>query len=85
VSLKTELPHSLEAIDITDEEHGMWFSKYKYDIPVLHINNQYWIKHRLEEDEARGGLQQAMEGDFVAKDGEPDAGEMERRQAQRQQ
>lgn len=62
----------------------MWFSKYKYDIPVLHIDNQFWIKHRLEEGVAREGLKQAIEGTFTAQSGEPDAGEMERRQAERQ-
>ena len=80
VSLKTELPHSLSAVDITDAEHEMWFSKYKYDIPILHIDGQYWTKHRLDEDEARDGLQLAIQGDFLPRDGEPDAGEMERRQ-----
>lgn len=63
----------------------MWFSKYQYDIPVLHIGGQYWIKHRLEEAEAREGLNQAIEGNFHARSGEPDAAEMERRQAERQQ
>lgn len=84
MTLRTELPHSLEAIDITDEQHSEWFSKYKYDIPVLHISNRYWIKHRIDEDEARKGLQQAINGEFVARQGEPDAGEMERRQAERE-
>ena len=84
-SLRSEHPHSLEAVDITDDEHEMWFSKYKYDIPVLHIDDQYWTKHRLEEDEARAGLQKAIQGNFVARDGDPDAGEMERRQAERHQ
>ena len=85
MSLKTELPHSLNAVDITDAEHESWFSKYKYDIPILHINGQYWTKHRLDEDEARDALQLAIQGDFVPRDGEPDAGEMERRQAERRQ
>jgi hypothetical protein len=31
-------PHSLEQIDITDPEHEMWYDKYKYDIPVLHVS-----------------------------------------------
>mmetsp|Transcript_38470 Transcript_38470/g.114798 ORF Transcript_38470/g.114798 Transcript_38470/m.114798 type:complete len:160 (+) Transcript_38470:1-480(+) len=31
-------PHSLEAVDITDEDHAQWLAKYKYDIPVLHLD-----------------------------------------------
>jgi hypothetical protein len=83
VPLRDELPHSLEAVDITDNGHEVWFSKYKYDIPVLHIGEQYWTKHRLDEDEAREGLTLAIQGAFKPSDGEPDAGEMERRQAER--
>jgi glutaredoxin len=82
-TLRTELPHTLKAVDITDHEHDLWFSKYKYDIPVLHVGGQYWIKHRLNEEEARLGLKEAMEGAFLKRNGEPDAGEMEKRQAER--
>lgn len=76
---KEEYNHSLRAIDITDDEHQDWYSKYKYDIPVLHIDGQYWIKHRLSEDEAITGLQEAKEGTFSSPPGEPDADKMERR------
>ena len=31
--VKETHPHTLRRIDITDEEHAEWFSKYKYDIP----------------------------------------------------
>ena len=84
-SLRDELPHSLEAIDITDVGHEDWYEKYKYDIPVLHVGDQYWIKHRLSEEEAREGLREARMGQFVVRNGEPDAGKMERRQAERQE
>ena len=39
-------PHTLEAVDITDPSHQEWWEKYKYDIPVLHIDGMYWAKHR---------------------------------------
>ena len=39
-------PHTLEAVDITDAEHAQWWDRYKYDIPVLHVNQAYWAKHR---------------------------------------
>ena len=82
-SLREELPHSLEAVDITDIGHENWYEKYKYDIPVLHVGDQYWSKHRLSDDEAREGLREARMGQFVVRKGEPDAGKMERRQAER--
>ena len=43
-SASAEQPHTLVAVDITDADKTEWWSKYKYDIPVLHINNIYWAK-----------------------------------------
>eukprot|EP00747_Dinoflagellata_sp_TGD_P169147 gnl/TRDRNA2_/TRDRNA2_197343_c0_seq1.p1 gnl/TRDRNA2_/TRDRNA2_197343_c0~~gnl/TRDRNA2_/TRDRNA2_197343_c0_seq1.p1 ORF type:complete len:207 (-),score=30.15 gnl/TRDRNA2_/TRDRNA2_197343_c0_seq1:20-640(-) len=68
-------PHSLQAVDITDDNQQAWFSKYKYDIPVLHINGQFWAKHRLSADEAIAGLQAAIDGAFVSPPGEPEGSE----------
>ena len=83
ILVQSDLPHTLEQVDIMDPEHEEWFGKYKYDIPVLHINNQYWIKHRIDEEEARRGIRQAREGTFVERSGEPNAAAMELRQAER--
>lgn len=49
----------------------------RYDIPVLHINEIYWTKHRLTADEATDGLKEASEGDFEVRQGEPDASRLE--------
>ena len=38
-SASAERPHTLQAVDITDADKAEWWAKYKYDIPVLHINN----------------------------------------------
>jgi len=83
-SVEPELPHRLVAVDITDDENSEWFSKYKYDIPVLHVGDKYWVKHRLSPEDAREGLAKARSNSFnTANEGEPNAGEMERRQAER--
>lgn len=73
-----EIPHSLDQIDITDEAHSEWQAKYKHDIPVCHLNGQYWLKHRTTAGEVRAGLLEAVEGKFVAQPGEPNAEAMER-------
>jgi glutaredoxin len=82
-SVRADVPHSLVAVDITDKEHALWYDKYKWDIPVLHVGDRYWTKHRITEDEARKGLIEASTGLFVARAGEPDAAAMERKQAER--
>jgi len=82
-TLREEQPHSLSAIDITDPDKTEMFDKYKWDIPVLHMDGKYWTKHRLDVDEAKDALIQARTGDFVEQDGEPNAAEMEKRMEER--
>ena len=36
-----------EFIDASDNKD--WYNKYKYDIPVIHINGSYLMKHRVNE------------------------------------
>lgn len=73
-------PHSLTQMDITDNDQARWWQRYKYDIPVLHVNGQYWSKHRLTIDQARQGLAAAQDGTFTSPPGEPNAAAMERKQ-----
>ena len=81
-TLKTTHPHSLYAIDITDEDNkSIWYNKYKYDIPVLHMNHVYWTKHRLTVEEAIMAIEEVRNSDdgvsFMMREGEPDAGRLE--------
>ena len=76
-AVRETYPHSLDQIDITDREHRDWFDRYKYDIPVLHINGMYWTKHRLSREEAEQTLQDVLKGDFKSPKGEPNAGKSE--------
>jgi len=76
--LRPQAPHSLVAVDITDAENKAWFERYKYDIPVLHVNGAYWAKHRLTEAEARAALAEARDGAFMERPGQPDAGRLKR-------
>lgn len=79
VAIVDDHPHTLMQIDITDEEHVEWFNRYKFDIPVLHMNDIYWTKHRLSVDEAVGAMKEALQGNFSLREGEPNAIKQERR------
>ena len=35
---------------IDDPANTEWFTKYQYDIPVIHLNNQFIMKHRVDEE-----------------------------------
>lgn len=75
-------PHTLKAVDITDEEHRDWFDRYQYDIPVLHINGIYWAKHRISTDAALEALAAADRGELQPQSGEPNAAEYEMGEAE---
>ena len=37
----------IEVIDIGDEKNSLWLEKYKYDIPVIHLNGKFLMKHKV--------------------------------------
>lgn len=78
VGLKDAHPHSLTAVDITDEANKEWWDRYKYDIPVLHLGGKYWTKHRLDMKEAVSALKEERQGEFAERKGQPNAAAMER-------
>lgn len=82
-NIRYDYPHSLEAIDITDEDKTDIYDMYKWDIPVLKINDIYWTKHRLEEKEAINAIVTATKGEFLEQKGEPNAAAMEKRMSER--
>lgn len=38
----------LQEVDITLPENSAWYDKYKYDIPVFHLNGKFLMKHRVD-------------------------------------
>lgn len=52
--VKLDIAFELKEIDITLDEK--LFEKYKYDIPVVHINGIIAFKHRIDELEFRKKL-----------------------------
>eukprot|EP00795_Rhopilema_esculentum_P005908 gene5908-11246_t len=46
----------IEVIDIGDEKNSLWFEKYKYDIPVIHLNGKFLMKHKVFD----GALEDAI-------------------------
>lgn len=35
-------------MDISLPENKEWYKKYRYDIPVFHLNGQFLMKHRVD-------------------------------------
>jgi len=76
-SVAEESPHTLELVDIEDPEHLSWFERYKYDLPILRLNDMYWTCSRLTTNEAKAGIFAATAGFFVQGRNEPNAKQME--------
>ena len=38
----------LQQVDISLPENRVWFDRYKWDIPVFHLNGQFVMKHRVD-------------------------------------
>jgi thiol-disulfide isomerase/thioredoxin len=77
VTVSEEYPHSLLQKDITDDSD--LYERYKFDIPVLHLDGKYWTKHRLTIEDARNAMTKAREGTFESPPGEPNAAKFERK------
>ncbi|XP_018420560.1 PREDICTED: glutaredoxin-like protein C5orf63 homolog [Nanorana parkeri] len=37
----------LEQVDITLPDNSTWYDRYKYDIPVFHLNGQFLMMHSV--------------------------------------
>ena len=38
---------SFKEVDITLPENKTWFNKYRYDIPVFHLQGEYLMRHKV--------------------------------------
>ncbi|XP_058022458.1 glutaredoxin-like protein C5orf63 homolog isoform X1 [Ahaetulla prasina] len=47
---------TLEEIDITLPNHSVWLEKYKYEIPVFHLNGKFLMKHRVDTQKLENHL-----------------------------
>ena len=63
-SVRAVAPHTLVAVDITAEGNGEWWDRYKYDIPVLHVDGKYWAKHRVAAGDAIDALEDLVDGEY---------------------
>uniref|UniRef100_A0A8C7Z736 Chromosome 5 open reading frame 63 n=1 Tax=Oryzias sinensis TaxID=183150 RepID=A0A8C7Z736_9TELE len=40
--------HILSQVDITLPDNRLWWDRYRWDIPVFHLNGQFVMKHRVD-------------------------------------
>ncbi|XP_046523851.1 glutaredoxin-like protein C5orf63 homolog isoform X1 [Equus quagga] len=47
----------LQEVDITLPENSAWYERYKFDIPVFHLNGQFLMMHRVNISKLEKHLQ----------------------------
>ncbi|KAK2509989.1 hypothetical protein MC885_010688 [Smutsia gigantea] len=47
----------LQEVDITLPENSAWYERYKFDIPVFHLNGQFLMMHRVNISKLESHLQ----------------------------
>ena len=48
-TVHTHTQFTLKEVYIDAPGNEDWWERYKYDIPVFHINGEYLMKHRVNE------------------------------------
>ncbi|KAM9842455.1 glutaredoxin-like protein C5orf63 homolog [Aulostomus maculatus] len=49
----------LQQVNIERPENRVWYDRYKWDIPVFHLNGHFVVKHRVDLDLLDKLLQEA--------------------------
>ncbi len=49
---------TISYIDIEEPENRDWWEKYKYDIPVFHLNGEFLMKHHVDKNVVEAKLKQ---------------------------
>ncbi|XP_036884426.1 glutaredoxin-like protein C5orf63 homolog isoform X2 [Sturnira hondurensis] len=47
----------LQEVDITLPENSTWYERYKFDIPVFHLNGKFLMMHRVNISKLEKQLQ----------------------------
>ncbi|KAM5262018.1 glutaredoxin-like protein C5orf63 homolog isoform 2-T6 [Hipposideros larvatus] len=50
-------PYKNREVDITLPENSAWYERYKFDIPVFHLNGQFLMMHRVNISKLEKQLQ----------------------------
>nr|KAF6439929.1 hypothetical protein HJG63_001896 [Rousettus aegyptiacus] len=53
----------LQEVDITLPENSAWYERYKFDIPVFHLNGQFLMMHRVNISKLEKQLQKLEQQD----------------------
>eukprot|EP01080_Neovahlkampfia_damariscottae_P005508 gene5508-9325_t len=59
--IQVKVPFQLQEIDITQKGNEKYFELYKYDIPVIFVNNKEACRHKINETVLRKALEENVQ------------------------
>ncbi|KAI8324203.1 DUF836-domain-containing protein [Martensiomyces pterosporus] len=66
--VRQQVPFEIEEVDIKKPGNEQWFEEYKYDVPVIHANNEFLLWHRVNIPETVSKLQEILAKADATKD-----------------
>ncbi|KAJ1674054.1 hypothetical protein EV182_004061, partial [Spiromyces aspiralis] len=54
------IPFDYEEVDIRAPGNEKWFDEYKYDIPAVHVNGEFLLYHRVDEERTKHQLRSIL-------------------------
>ncbi|KAJ1994447.1 hypothetical protein GGI25_001501 [Coemansia spiralis] len=46
--VQQQVPFDISEIDVRKPGNEKWFEEYKYDVPVIHVNDEFLLWHRVD-------------------------------------
>ncbi|KAJ1895970.1 hypothetical protein LPJ66_004271 [Kickxella alabastrina] len=58
--VRQQVPFNITEVDIKKPENSKWFEEYKYDVPVIHANDEFLLWHRVNVEDTVSKLQNIL-------------------------
>ncbi|KAJ2354829.1 hypothetical protein IWW50_006050 [Coemansia erecta] len=49
--VRRQVPFDVTEVDIKKPGNEKWFDEYKFDVPVIHVNDEFLLWHRVNIDD----------------------------------
>ncbi|KAJ1662027.1 hypothetical protein GGF44_003053 [Coemansia sp. RSA 1694] len=58
--VRQRVPFEIKEVDIRQPGNEKWFEEYKFDVPVIHANDEFLLWHRVNVDDTVAKLQEIL-------------------------
>ncbi|KAJ2863703.1 hypothetical protein GGH94_003430 [Coemansia aciculifera] len=58
--VRQRVPFEIKEVDIRQPGNEKWFEEYKFDVPVIHANDEFLLWHRVNVNDTVAKLQEIL-------------------------